>query len=84
MCSASAHAQSHTHIHSTHMHAHAHFHIAHSIFHTHAGADILRFIIATLKDVLGKQPSASVLLDKYTKLCVVLDEIINEVCDCVW
>mmetsp|Transcript_28854 Transcript_28854/g.73613 ORF Transcript_28854/g.73613 Transcript_28854/m.73613 type:complete len:151 (-) Transcript_28854:217-669(-) len=43
-----------------------------------AGADTLRAISGALKDVLGKTPSASLLLDKYTKLVVVVDEVINE------
>ena len=44
-----------------------------------ACAEILRATIQVLKDVLGKTPSAALLFDKYTKLCVVMDEIINEV-----
>ena len=44
-----------------------------------ACADTLRSLIAILKDLLGKPPSAGVLLDKYTKLAVIVDEVINEV-----
>ncbi|PNH10652.1 hypothetical protein TSOC_002604, partial [Tetrabaena socialis] len=40
--------------------------------------DVLRVIIQVLRDVLGKAPSAGLLLDKYTKLCLVVDEVINE------
>eukprot|EP00798_Chlamydomonas_sp_ICE-L_P024121 gene24121-9696_t len=44
-----------------------------------ACADILRSIMLTLKDVIGKAPTGAVLMDKYSKLCVILDEMINEV-----
>ncbi|KAG2430410.1 hypothetical protein HXX76_009935 [Chlamydomonas incerta] len=40
--------------------------------------EILRVIISVLKDVLGKAPSAALLLDKYARLCLVVDEVINE------
>lgn len=46
---------------------------------TCAGADTLRAIMGVLKDVLGKTPSASLLMDKYTKMVMVVDEVINEV-----
>lgn len=44
-----------------------------------AVVEILRVIISVLKDVLGKAPSAALLLDKYARLCLVVDEVINEV-----
>ncbi len=44
-----------------------------------AGASIVRTVHAVLADVLEKQPSASLLLHNYMKLCVIVDEIINEV-----
>ena len=33
----------------------------------------------SLTDVLGRSPSAQLLLDKYTRLALVVDEVINEV-----
>ncbi len=36
-------------------------------------------IIQVLKDVLGKVPSSGLMLDKYAKLALVVDEVINEV-----
>ncbi|KAG2483239.1 hypothetical protein HYH03_017896 [Edaphochlamys debaryana] len=40
--------------------------------------EVLRVIIQVLRDVLGKAPSAGLLLDKYVKLALVVDEVINE------
>ncbi|KAG2448120.1 hypothetical protein HYH02_006705 [Chlamydomonas schloesseri] len=40
--------------------------------------EILRVIISVLKDVLGKAPSSALLLDKYARLCLLVDEVINE------
>ena len=45
----------------------------------HAVSEVLRFVAAALHDVLKKAPSETVLLDNYTRVCVVLSEIINEV-----
>lgn len=39
--------------------------------------EVLRTIIQALREVLGK-PTAAVLLDKYAKLCLVVDEVLNE------
>lgn len=41
--------------------------------------DVLRTIIGALKEVLGKTPSSALLLEKYAKLCLVVDEVLNEV-----
>mmetsp|Transcript_11180 Transcript_11180/g.24075 ORF Transcript_11180/g.24075 Transcript_11180/m.24075 type:complete len:151 (-) Transcript_11180:781-1233(-) len=43
-----------------------------------ACAEALRSIIGVLRDVTGKTPSSSLLLDKYARLCLVVDEVINE------
>ncbi|EFJ49513.1 hypothetical protein VOLCADRAFT_104299 [Volvox carteri f. nagariensis] len=40
--------------------------------------EVLRVIIQVLKDVLGKAPSSGLLLEKYAKLALVVDEVINE------
>lgn len=45
----------------------------------HAGAGIVRSIALVLRDVLKCRLSAAALLDKYPKMCMVVDEIINEV-----
>lgn len=45
-----------------------------------AVAHVLRFIATALHDVLRKAPSEAVLLDNYPRVCVILSEIINEVC----
>mmetsp|Transcript_4593 Transcript_4593/g.7875 ORF Transcript_4593/g.7875 Transcript_4593/m.7875 type:complete len:150 (-) Transcript_4593:414-863(-) len=42
------------------------------------GAEIIRTLISILGDILDKPPSTSVLLDKYMKLALVVDEVINE------
>lgn len=34
--------------------------------------------MTALSEVLGRTPSAGVLLDKYTRLALVVDEVINE------
>ncbi len=55
------------------------FYIAHLCC---TGAEILRIFVALLKDVLGKQQITSALLlepRSYIKLCLVLDELVNEV-----
>ena len=44
----------------------------------HAVVEVLRTIIQALREVLGK-PTSTVLLDKYAKLCLVVDEVLNEV-----
>lgn len=36
-------------------------------------------ILVALKEVLGRAPTSGLLLEKYTQLCLVLDEVINEV-----
>ena len=41
--------------------------------------DVLRVILLALKDALGRPPTAAGLLDKYARLCLVVDEVINEV-----
>ncbi|KAJ9505451.1 hypothetical protein QJQ45_028709 [Haematococcus lacustris] len=43
-----------------------------------ACADIIRQLVAVLSDILGKLPTVSLLMDKYVKLVVIVDEIINE------
>ncbi|GFR40120.1 hypothetical protein Agub_g674 [Astrephomene gubernaculifera] len=40
--------------------------------------EVLRVIIQVLKDILGKAPSSGLLLEKYAKLALVVDEVINE------
>ena len=42
-------------------------------------AEILRFLVSGLHDVLRRAPTEAVLLDNYARLCIVLSEIINEV-----
>jgi hypothetical protein len=44
-----------------------------------AGASIIRTIVSVLHDVLDKPPSVAMLLDKYLKVAIILDEVINEV-----
>lgn len=44
---------------------------------------MLRFIATAFHDVLRKTPSEAVLLDNYTRVCIILSEIINEV-RCHW
>jgi hypothetical protein len=46
-----------------------------------AGAEVIRTLVALLHDILDRPPSASLLLDKYMKLVLVIDEVINEVRD---
>ncbi|EIE21523.1 hypothetical protein COCSUDRAFT_66930 [Coccomyxa subellipsoidea C-169] len=41
-------------------------------------AETLRFIGTAFHDVLRKTPSEAVLLDNYTRVCIILSEIINE------
>lgn len=41
--------------------------------------EVLRGIIQALKDIMGKAPSAGLLMEKYTRMCLVVDEVINEV-----
>lgn len=40
--------------------------------------EVLRGIIQALKDIMGKAPSAGLLMEKYTRMCLVVDEVINE------
>ena len=48
-------------------------------FHSHAVADVLRYIPSALHDALKKAPSEAVLLDNYARVCVILSEIVREV-----
>lgn len=41
--------------------------------------EVLRVILLALKDALGRPPTAASLLEKYARLCLVVDEVINEV-----
>ena len=43
-----------------------------------AASEILRTIMSSLTDVLGRSLSSSALLDKYTRVALVVDEVINE------
>ena len=40
--------------------------------------EALHAIMESLADVLGRAPCAQILLDKYTRLALVVDEVINE------
>lgn len=51
--------------------------------HAQTGTGVLRSIVVVLQDVLKSKCTSGALLDKYGKMCCVLDEIINEVRDCV-
>jgi len=44
-----------------------------------SGAGVLRSIAFILHDILRSKVTAGLLLEKYTKLCMVVDEVINEV-----
>lgn len=43
-----------------------------------AASEVLRTIMSSLTDVLGRSLSSSALLDKYTRVALVVDEVINE------
>lgn len=40
-----------------------------------AGVDTIRTIVVALTDVLGRAPSSAALLDRYTRLALVVDEV---------
>ncbi len=62
------------------MHPHAHTCVGvPPALHLLPASEVLRTIFGALCDVLGRAPSASLLLDKYTRLALVVDEVINEV-----
>eukprot|EP00877_Chromochloris_zofingiensis_P011951 jgi/Chrzof1/7009/Cz02g07150.t1 len=41
-------------------------------------ASLLRVIMLAIADVVGKPPTESVFFEKYARICVVIDEVINE------
>lgn len=45
-----------------------------------AVAEAIRAIVAGLKDNLKKQPTESLLFEHYSKLVLVVDEVVDEVC----
>jgi hypothetical protein len=40
---------------------------------------VLRVVMLSIADVVGKPPTESVFFEKYARICVVVDEVINEV-----
>lgn len=41
-------------------------------------AEVITTVMASLKDILGRPPTESSMFEKYTRLVVVLDEVIDE------
>lgn len=41
--------------------------------------EVLRCLVGALKDVFSRAPTAAMLFDRYAKLALVVDEVINEV-----
>ncbi len=46
-----------------------------------AVAEVLQALLAALKDSFSRMPTAGMLIDRYAKLCLIVDEVINEVRD---
>ena len=44
-----------------------------------AVSEVIDVIVQSLRDVLKRQPSEGLLWDNYGKLCLLIDEIVNEV-----
>ncbi len=44
-----------------------------------AVSGLLRVVMVAIADVVGKPPTESVFFEKYARICVVVDEVINEV-----
>ena len=42
-------------------------------------SEVIDVIVQSLRDVLKRQPSEGLLWDNYGKLCLLIDEIVNEV-----
>ncbi len=42
-------------------------------------SEVIDVIIQSLRDILKRQPSEGLLWDNYGRLCLLIDEIVNEV-----
>jgi hypothetical protein len=51
------------------------------LLYGHAVAETLRSLIAALKEAFSRPPTAPMLIDRYAKLCLIVDEVINEARD---
>lgn len=54
-------------------------HVLSCSLHYYVVASLLRVIMLAIADVVGKPPTESVFFEKYARICVVIDEVINEV-----